>query len=85
MSCPENHVCVPIKAPDALLRSMAMRYNHGFQFLDSAAQKSILTTMRQLYEEVVGEGFYKSPDKIPESEKAFAAWLSKTVRVDTND
>jgi hypothetical protein len=48
--------------PDpALLESMAMRYRHDFGLLDSKHQAAILVTMRQLWEEVVGVGFYRPP------------------------
>jgi len=46
--------------PDpALLESMAMRYRHDFGLLDSKHQAAILVTMRQLWEEVAGVGFYR--------------------------
>jgi hypothetical protein len=46
--------------PDpALLESMAMRYRHDFGLLDSKHQAAILVTMRQLWEEVAGLGFYR--------------------------
>ena len=49
--------------PDlALLESMAMRYRHDFGLLDSKHQAAILSTMRQLWEEVVGLGFYRFPN-----------------------
>lgn len=41
-----------------LLRSMAVRYRHDFGLLGKKEQVSILTTMEQLWEEVVGLGFY---------------------------
>ena len=47
--------------PD-LLDSMAMRYRHDFGLLDSKHQAAILSTMRQLWEEVVGLGFYRFPN-----------------------
>ena len=48
--------------PDqALLQSMAMRYRHDFGLLDSKHQAAILVTMRQLWEEVAGLGFYRPP------------------------
>jgi hypothetical protein len=70
---PKGHVIVPVKPTDALLLSMAVRYDHGLgipgyydQEVFSAsgithAQRlqAALTTMRQLHEEVVGEGFYR--------------------------
>ena len=42
-----------------LLRSMAVRYRHDFGLLSEGEQASILVTMEQLWEEVVGLGFYK--------------------------
>lgn len=49
------------KVPDpALINSMAMRYRHDFGLLDQREQDSIRTTMRQLWEEVVGLGFYRA-------------------------
>lgn len=77
-SLPKDHVIVPVKPADALLMSMAVRYDHGLgipgyydQELFSGsgithAQRleAALTTMRQLHEEVVGKGFYKPRDEI---------------------
>ena len=50
--------------PDpALLNSMALRYRHDFGLIeDEREREAILTTMRQLWEEVVGFGFYR-PNK----------------------
>ena len=42
-----------------LIDSMAFRYRHDFGLLDEQTKDSIRTTMRQLWEEVVGIGFYK--------------------------
>lgn len=70
----EEHVVVPVKPTDALLLSMAVRYDHGLgipgyydQELFSGSGltharrlEAALTTMRQLHEEVVGKGFYRS-------------------------
>jgi len=50
----------PIQPDPALLESMAMRYRHDFGLLDSKHQAAILVTMRQLWEEVAGVGFYRS-------------------------
>jgi hypothetical protein len=47
------------KSNDKLIDSMAMRYRHDFGLLDKQQQDSIRTTMIQLWEEVVGKGFYK--------------------------
>ena len=50
------------KGPDPrLIESMAYRYRHDFGLLDQKEQDAIKTTMRQLWEEVVGIGFYKNP------------------------
>jgi hypothetical protein len=53
--CQENMA----KSNDKLIDSMAMRYRHDFGLLDKQQQDSIRTTMIQLWEEVVGKGFYK--------------------------
>lgn len=72
-SLPKDHVIVPVKPTDALLMSMAVRYDHGLgipgyydQELFSGSGithaqhlEAALTTMRQLHEEVVGKGFYR--------------------------
>lgn len=46
-----------------LIDSMAMRYRHDFGLLDKQHKDSIRTTMVQLWEEVVGKGFYKAKEK----------------------
>lgn len=56
-----SETCTQAQPDPALLRSMAMRYRHDFGLLDSLTQKAILTQMRQLWEEVVGLGFYRPP------------------------
>jgi hypothetical protein len=52
-----------MKPDPKLIDSMALRYRHDFGFLDEQTQNSIRTTMKQLWEEVVGEGFYKLPQQ----------------------
>jgi|GEM_PF-4087016 len=42
-----------------LIDSMAMRYRHDFGLLSKEQQDTIRTTMKQIWEEVVGLGFYK--------------------------
>ena len=42
-----------------LIDSMAMRYRHDFGLLEEPHKEAIRTTMKQLWEEVVGLGFYK--------------------------
>lgn len=68
-------VMVPKEPTDELLRSMAIRYDHGLgvpgyydQPIFGAENvgharrlESAMTTMRQLHEEVVGTGFYRAP------------------------
>lgn len=57
-------VTKPEPQPDPqLIDSMAMRYRHDFGFLDEKHKESIRTTMKQLWEEVVGLGFYKPKSK----------------------
>jgi len=69
---PMNH----LKPSDALIESMCLRYDHSFgmpsgqQFmgigvgLTDQQKDSIRSTMRQLWEEVAGVGFYKGHDTI---------------------
>jgi hypothetical protein len=48
------------QTPDPkLIDSMAMRYRHDFGLLEEPHKESIRITMKQLWEEVVGLGFYK--------------------------
>ena len=49
----------PIKPDHKLIDSMAMRYRHDFGLLGEDEQNAIRTTMKQIWEEVVGLGFYK--------------------------
>lgn len=44
---------------EAHLASMATCYRHDFALLDEQSQASILTTMKQLFEEATGRGFYE--------------------------
>jgi hypothetical protein len=46
-----------------LIDSMALRYRHDFGLLEENEKESIRTTMKQLWEEVVGNGFYKNDKK----------------------
>lgn len=52
-----------------LIDSMAMRYRHDFGLLDKQHKDSIRTTMVQLWEEVVGKGFYKAKEKYKYTEE----------------
>lgn len=70
---PEDHVAIPVDPPRALLISMAIRSDHGLGvpgYYDqplfsnqgiSHAQRfeAEISSMRQLYEEVSGAGFYQ--------------------------
>jgi hypothetical protein len=66
---------LPKTPPDALLHSMAIRYDHGLAIpghydtqpdTDGGEHErryqATITTMRQLYEEVSGHGFYEWPN-----------------------
>lgn len=68
----EGKALIPIEPSDALLQSMAVRYDHGLTipgYYDQPMFKSDIShrerlqstirTMRQLHEDVVGMGFYK--------------------------
>lgn len=73
---PEGWKLVPVKPTEAQLNSMAVRYDHGLGvpgYYDSdlfgnatgpshqQRLDSTIRTMRQLYEEAIGEGFYQLP------------------------
>jgi len=64
---------LPKEPPAGLLYSMAMRYRHDFGMdhddsspmaagFTKAEREATLATMRQLYEEVAGHGFFKHPE-----------------------
>ena len=65
---------LPKEPPAGLLISMALRYRHDFGLdrypedspivagCTPAEREAILRTMRQLYEEVSGHGFFKYPE-----------------------
>jgi hypothetical protein len=53
-----------MRKPDPkLIDSMALRYRHDFGLLDEKEKNSIRTQMTQLWEEVVGIGFYNGCDQ----------------------
>lgn len=69
---PDGWKLVPINPPDTCIASMAVRSDHGLAipgYYDDGLQKdpaghtrrleATMTSMRQLYEEAIGEGFYK--------------------------
>ena len=74
---------LPKEPPLGLLMSMALRYDHGLgcpEYYDMFGEgehvkrlESTLTTMRQLYEEVSGYGFYS-----PEREEFYTDMLKGT-------
>ena len=53
-----------MKPDPKLIDSMAMRYRHDFGLLNETQKESIRRTMTQLWEEVVGLGFYKAEKTI---------------------
>ena len=74
----DGYVTVPKTPTDGLINSMCMRMHHDFgcdrQEFETGGIKisagwtpeereALASTMRQLYEEVVGEGFYKPEDE----------------------
>jgi hypothetical protein len=66
----------PAQEPDPrLIESMCMRYRHDWGLLDDERLKEVTrTTMRQLWEEVVGLGFYKAaPPAVQQAEPV--AWI----------
>lgn len=59
-----NNKTMENKKPDLrLIDSMAMRYRHDFGLLSENEKNGIRVIMTQLWEEVVGLGFYKQQDK----------------------
>ncbi len=82
---------VPVEPSDALLWSMAIRYDHGLGcpgYYDQPLMardgithemrlKSAMTTMRQLHEEVVGTGSAAAPD--PTQDEALVERLAKEI------
>ena len=58
-----------MKPDPKLIDSMAMRYRHDFGLLDQNQKDSIRTTMTQIWEEVVGLGFYKTEKTITPNPK----------------
>jgi hypothetical protein len=61
-----------------LIDSMALRYRHDFGLLEENEKESIRTTMKQLWEEVVGNGFYKN-DKKSEQKQIEIEWEVEIV------
>ena len=58
-----------MKPDPKLIDSMAMRYRHDFGLLNETQKESIRRTMTQLWEEVVGLGFYKAEKTITSTPK----------------
>lgn len=66
--------------PDpALIDSMALRYRHDFGLLDERTKESIRVTMRQLWEEVVGIGFYKAARAAPPQDIGNLEYMGNSV------
>jgi hypothetical protein len=67
------------QTPDSkLIDSMAMRYRHDFGLLDEEEKEAIRTTMKQIWEEVVGLGFYKEDKDV--KQKTAVEILKKQLR-----
>jgi hypothetical protein len=67
------------QTPDPkLIDSMSMKYRHDFGLLSEHEKESIRTTMKQIWEEVVGLGFYK-PNKA-KSELGGVEWLEQELK-----
>ena len=83
-AAPTGWKLVPVEPTDGLLRSMAVRYDHGLgvpgyydQPIFGAENvghakrlEATIRTIRQLHEEVVGTGFYRSPAPPPDATAA---------------
>ena len=81
-----DYVLVPREPTEAMLKSMAVRYDHGLgvpgyydqpmfvglQLSHAQRFESTLRTMRQLYEEATGQGFCTIPQPAPQGEPV--AW-----------
>lgn len=67
----EGWVSVPAIPSEGRLISMALRYRHDFGLLADNPQQSILSQMKQLYEEAIGAGFYS-----PEKEEHYKAMIA---------
>lgn len=59
---PGPAIVLPKEPPRGLLISMALRTRHDFGLLPEAEQERLIQSMRPLYEEVSGHGFWH-PDK----------------------
>lgn len=62
-----------MKPDPTLIESMCLRYRHDFGFLDEPTKRAIRTTMTQIWEEVVGLGFYKG-EMLYTEEQAKQIW-----------
>lgn len=59
LDTPPDTVAVPVNPPEGLLASMAMRWDHSFGLQDERTRTFMKLQMYQVYEEVVGRGFYQ--------------------------
>ena len=87
-----DYVLVPREPTEAMLKSMAVRYDHGLgvpgyydqpmfvglQLSHAQRFESTLRTMRQLYEEATGQGFCTIPQPAPQGEPV--AWRRRHPR-----
>lgn len=67
---------LPKEPPAGLLVSMALRLNHGFGLCGEDSRNAQLTSMRQVYEEVTGQGFWS-----PENDHRYTAMTQAARRV----
>ena len=74
-----------VKPDPKLIDSMSMRYRHDFGLLDKQHQDSIRTTMIQLWEEVVGKGFYKAKEKYKYTEEQVREVIGKAQLLNHNN
>lgn len=66
---PAGWKLVSVEPTEAHLASMGMRHRHDYGMLDEKFQDSIRCQMRQLYEEAIGEGFFKiAAPAVPQAE-----------------
>ena len=59
----EGKCLVPVEPTEKLLASMAMRWDHSFGIMAEPAQQMLMRKMKQVHEEVVGDGFYQAAPK----------------------
>lgn len=50
---------VPVEPTEEHINSIAMRYRHDFGLMEADQRENVRRFARQMYEECIGEGFYK--------------------------